>query len=122
MTPTKKLEVLYARIPKISCKGLCADNCTVILMTPLERRRLQTSGRVAPNALEVLKMAKPVCPLLCPATRACTAYELRPLICRLYGVVARLRCPYGCKPERWLSQSEQDDILREIEEIGGPVQ
>src|SRR2546429_6087610 len=29
----------------------------------------------------------------------CTVYEVRPMICRLWGMVEGMQCPHGCVPE-----------------------
>lgn len=51
------------------------------------------------------------CPLLTPQRR-CAAYESRPMICRLWGMVKKMRCPFGCRPSRWLSDCEADELLK----------
>jgi hypothetical protein len=38
----------------------------------------------------------------------------RPFICRIYGTSARLRCDFGCKPDKELSIDEADEIQEEI--------
>lgn len=43
-------------------------------------------------------------PLTCAWLTAggqCSTYETRPLVCRLFGAVRGMRCPHGCRPQRW---------------------
>lgn len=53
------------------------------------------------------------CPLLTIDGR-CSVYKHRPLICRLFGVVKKLQCPFGCEPSRWLSDEEAFKMLEQI--------
>jgi hypothetical protein len=41
-------------------------------------------------------------------------------ICRLWGVVPAMACPFGCQPDRWLSDREACLLLAEMRAIGGP--
>lgn len=50
----------------------------------------------------------------------CSVYEIRPMICRLWGLVRGMPCPYGCRPEGGLLPDEEGQrLLREAERIGG---
>ncbi len=118
----KRLEELYLQIPKIACRGLCADECTVIVMTRMEERIMRDAGHEPPDAMEVLRSKPPRCPLLCPATGRCTAYSVRPAVCRLFGLTPDLPCAHGCKAERMLTKEEGQRIMREIEDLGGKSQ
>jgi len=57
--------------------------------------------------------------LTCPAlvNGLCSVYAVRPLICRLWGVVREMACPFGCKPERWLADREVKRMLREMQAL-----
>ena len=46
-------------------------------------------------------------------------FELDPIVCRLWGRLKRLECPYGCQPDRWLSGAEADALLRAEEAVRG---
>ncbi|HEV2379781.1 MAG TPA: hypothetical protein VG206_08280 [Terriglobia bacterium] len=41
-------------------------------------------------------------------------YGVRPLICRLWGLVKAMRCPHGCEPEQWLSDEEARAMLARV--------
>lgn len=101
----RQLEELYASLPKIECKGECWDSCGPIAMTPVERGLIDD---VAGVQLPLLQTK-----LRCPALGmfgTCTVYEVRPLICRLWGLVPSMRCNFGCMPEGGLMR-ERDGHL-----------
>lgn len=124
MRKTKKLRVLreiYASIPAVECKGLCADQCTTIPVFPFELEQLEAaSGRKldAPPIGDVLgglllggEIGMP-CPLL--LLGRCSVYEHRPLICRAFGAAESLRCPHGCRPAELVSNEQQYDAFETI--------
>lgn len=106
------LEALYARLPRITCQRQCQEACGPVLMSRLEwlrvRRHAPGKGTLTPA-------------LTCPMLRQgrCAVYGVRPLICRLYGLIddPRMRCPFGCVPERWVTQAEAQALLEEAQEI-----
>ena len=51
--------------------------------------------------------------------RRCLVYDMRPMICRVYGVSLGLPCPHGCVPERWLTDEEGRDFVARAMAIGG---
>jgi hypothetical protein len=113
MTKRSQLQKIYAKIPKIDCKGLCHESCGVILVSDAEHKILKKKAGVAPS----FNPTTLTCNLL--KDGRCTAYRDRPFICRLWGVVKGLKCPYGCEPEKWLTKEEGDEIKAEIEVISG---
>lgn len=106
------LEKLYAELPSVDCQELCGDCCSFIGMTRLEQRRITQVG--GPE----IKIWQMPCPALSIMGR-CTVYTRRPMICRLYGVVEDLRCPYGCEPERMLTREEGREFLARVQAIAG---
>jgi Fe-S-cluster containining protein len=44
----------------------------------------------------------------------CTIYDVRPLICRLYGAASGLECPHGCRPARLVARDKVDALLARI--------
>jgi hypothetical protein len=87
-----QLTDLYDQVPDVGCKGLCTYSCGSIGMDPLEQRRVAQLGVDLPLFA--------VFPVLCPALDAgrCSVYEVRPMVCRLWGAVEDMRCPCGCAP------------------------
>lgn len=90
----RQLAALYGEVPEVSCRGLCTDSCGSVAMAPLEQRRIAGKGRVL---LPLLGAFEESCPAL--QDGRCEVYEVRPMVCRLYGAVEGMRCPYGCEPE-----------------------
>jgi Fe-S-cluster containining protein len=57
-----------------------------------------------------------ICPYL--EDERCSVYEVRPLICRLWGVVDSMPCLWGCQPEpRYLTTEEGYAFLERAREI-----
>lgn len=117
MQKIDRLKKLYDRIPRIACKKLCSEHCRAITLTKPEFRNL------ASTLNEPIKLtgegALAVCPILDQSTGTCRAYAARPLICRLYGTVPAMKCPYGCVPDRWLTNIEGRALLQEAIKIAG---
>ena len=115
MSVWNRIDQLYSRLPKINCRKLCQESCGPILMTKpewdrvLKKMGLKTDAKLPLNP-----------DLTCPMLKngLCSVYTVRPLICRLFGLVEKMRCPHGCRPERWLSDSEAEDFLRALDQIG----
>jgi Fe-S-cluster containining protein len=127
----EQLDALYARIPSLKCKGLCHDTCGPIAMTELERSRIRkkTHVELERNAVQaVIALGEferwsheaKMCPLL--KDGRCSAYAIRPLICRLWGSATQMFCNHGCVPERWLSRDEILELFASVEAIGGRVE
>lgn len=112
----RQLDELYARLPKLECQGHCHDSCGPIDMSVRERARIVERAR------------KPItcgpgagCSML-TADRRCSVYDIRPMICRLWGLVEGLRCPYGCRPDGGLLPNQDGLLLlHEANRIGGEV-
>lgn len=118
-----QLRWLYGRVPPSGCaKGDCADSCSVIDMTPLEARIIeQTTGVPADGwgADGAIERSCLQCPLL-DADGGCSAYDVRPLVCRLFGVVPEMACNTpGCSPPRTLSTAEGLALVLAVNEVGG---
>ncbi len=120
----QRLQAIYDRIPKIECKKLCQEVCGVIPVNRLELKRMQAATDIDLYAHAqhsdkdkslLFDLQKETCPALVDGM--CSVYEVRPLICRLFGAVPEMRCPHGCIPERWLTHEEAMDIFREIKEV-----
>jgi Fe-S-cluster containining protein len=107
-----ELALTYAAVPKVNCKGKCIRACGPIEATPRERLVFErATGKPFPDPLTVLKSKHAECPYL-DAMGRCEVYRDRPMICRLYGAVQGMRCPFGCVPERWLSDTEASELLK----------
>jgi hypothetical protein len=115
----RRLEEIYASLPKVECRRLCQKWCGPISLTPLEYRRLPKKppiiDRTHDLALVRIGRDNTLCALL--KDGECSAYERRPLICRLFGVWRKLPCGFGCKPERWIKDDEAHEIMAEVQRL-----
>lgn len=121
---TDTLEDLYAMVPDARCKGLCAEACGPIPMTVLEARRLRKAGHPIPHdemaTAQFVETGSYSCPALVDGR--CVAYDVRPLICRLYGATDALRCEHGCRPEGgYLTRERASEIVQAVTIVGGGV-
>jgi hypothetical protein len=91
MSVRRRVRQICSAVPDAECRGLCAESCAAVPLLPAERPLLD-AGR-------------------------CTVYADRPLICRLFGAVEDLRCPFGCLPERLLTPAEGRRLLRAVKEL-----
>jgi hypothetical protein len=105
-----QLHALYAQIPAVACQGQCTEACGPLGMSQLEFLQVQ---RVTPLRLAEGKTT--TCPLL--KRGRCTVYAKRPMICRLWGAVANMPCPWGCRPARYLTVDEGDALMRQAEAL-----
>jgi Fe-S-cluster containining protein len=117
-----QLAELYARIPAVpDCDGRCWTSCGPVDMSDRERQRIRAAGtRITPYQQAVANVERFWCDALTGEKR-CAVYELRPLVCRLWGAVEGMPCVYGCIPEggRWLSDIEAYRMIAESMRIGG---
>jgi hypothetical protein len=112
------LEELYAEIPQpVGCTGQCWESCGPIGFSVEEGRRMEAAGVKVPNANEARL------DLYCPALgkdRCCMVYEVRPVLCRVWGVSEPMPCPVdGCFAPFPLDAIETQELLRKSLEIGG---
>ncbi len=120
-----ELEALYAQIPKVECKGLCHQSCTLIPAALIEIKRAKErlgTNPFRPNTRllqEAVSGKKPMIPS-CRALKdkRCTIYPIRPAICRLYAAADGLECPFGCAPEdKKMTKKAAYDLIRKIESL-----
>lgn len=119
------IEALYAEVPRTACRG-CGQCCRltddemgrdVAVMFPLyaveyvriRRHVCRSLPRVDRDRILSVTVERPRhCPFLDLESDKCTIYELRPLVCRCYGVLNRGEIEQaahrlrGAAPEEWL--------------------
>lgn len=94
-------------------------SCGIIEMSPRERQRIKERGvRISTRQEALNRDAEHFCEALTDDKR-CAVYELRPMICRLWGLADGMQCPWGCKPERVLGRIEAYALLQEAVAAGG---
>jgi uncharacterized protein len=137
MTPTEKLEALYRTLPVIACQRKCQAYCGPILLSKIEAARLESKRgylRLTSSFEAASRLYLPLpavverelvgllpdrnfdCVFLEPQFAKCLAYSIRPLVCRLWGMVDTplMRCPHGCVPSRWVTHEEARKLNEEI--------
>jgi hypothetical protein len=108
-----QLAGLYAAIPPI-------PDCGPIDMSDRERQRIRAAGtRITPYQQAMASPEQFWCDALTGGKR-CAVYDLRPLLCRLWGAVEGMPCVYGCVPEGgYLTDVEAYRMIAESMRIGG---
>lgn len=112
----ERLKALYARLPKITCQKRCQEYCGPISLTELEGMLIKKKYKRLPIA----DVGTQTCSML--SGGACSIYDLRPLICRMWGTVRAMRCPYGCRPDVYMSDQEGRAIVAEAMTISPPME
>ena len=114
--PSRKLsslEDIYAEIDRLAgrfeCKGRCAGSCGVIALYRVEAASLAGKGIPAIECCYHPVQGEHTCTKLDNQGR-CTIYSDRPFICRLWGLVPEMRCPFGCVPQNWISRADQQRL------------
>jgi Fe-S-cluster containining protein len=106
----RQLDELYAELPALDCQRRCQDSCGPIAMSYVEWARIVKKLGYEPRATGA------VCPLL--RAGLCSVYPVRPMLCRLWGLVETMQCPWGCVPERVLTTREGYVFLARARAIG----
>lgn len=112
-----KLDKMYSKLPKLNCKGKCVQSCSVIKLGKYERERIAAflgyDPFLADDKILDHLMQNPIDKWSCALLKdgLCSIYDKRPLICRLFGLVPEMKCPFGCVPERWVKPEEARKML-----------
>jgi Fe-S-cluster containining protein len=110
------LAALYEELPAMNCQGLCSDSCYSLVQTGLEQRFVRDRTGVE---LGLVQAPPTACPALTMLNQ-CGVYEVRPLICRLWGMTSGMRCQYGCEPQGgFLTAEQMYEFLARAAEIAG---
>jgi hypothetical protein len=123
MTRSQKdaaLAELYAQVPSIpACDGRCWVSCGPIEMFDRERQRIRERGVKISDADVAMQS---VDTFYCEALKdgRCMVYDIRPMICRIWGAVEDMPCPFGCVPEPgYLTADESMILLAKAHSIAG---
>ncbi|MBB5140493.1 Fe-S-cluster containining protein [Thermocatellispora tengchongensis] len=117
------LEELYAQVPQPGCKGLCQDACGPIGMNPREHQRIRERGVKIPHYQDGLAELVETGNYTCPALKdgQCSVYDIRPMLCRLWGATETMPCTYGCLPEEGLlPDADGHALLAQSLDVGKP--
>lgn len=113
-----RLDALYAELPTIECQGFCHTSCGPIDMSAAERERITREKGITIPAGSFLRDGPSDCVAL-TMLRRCSVYDIRPLVCRIWGLTKRMPCGYGCRPSRWLTEPEAYTLMARAYEISG---
>lgn len=102
-----RLDALYAELPTLQCQQKCQESCGPVFMSRLEWERI--CSRLGEERQGTADLR---CPML--KDGGCEVYSTRPAICRLWGLVEKMRCPWGCVPERFLTDEEAHAWLERV--------
>ena len=105
-----ELDQAYATLPKLDCQRKCQESCGPIVFSGEELWRIKRRGHVA-----YYDARRHACSLL-NEEGDCSVHDIRPMICRLWGLTKSMACPFGCVPERWLTEDETHALLAKAEE------
>lgn len=107
-----QLQEIWDRVPEMkNCKGRCHTSCGPAPASGIERKLIEEDGKDL--GVEDGMLGTMTCSLLSP-DGSCSVYSIRPLICRIWGAARFLPCPYGCEPERYLSEVEAWEMLTAV--------
>jgi Fe-S-cluster containining protein len=110
-----ELQSLYDSMPKLQCQGHCHSSCGPIEMSAAEHKRIHERTGKAVDVNDCL-----TCNMLSPITKTCTVYDIRPALCRLWGLTEGMPCPWGCRPEGGLIPDEEGfRFIARAMDIGG---
>jgi len=132
-----KLSKIYSRIPDFKCREGCGECCgpiphftegTIFDLSnighvEIEKEAIKEYLRLTGKKYKTVTVVEESCPYLIE-DKKCEIYPVRPLVCRLFGVMPEaeeLRCPY-IKPERTISYKKLEKIVRQIESLRKLIQ
>lgn len=80
-------------------------------MSRMEWKRICDHLGYVPQPRDDLK-----CPMLNEQGK-CSVYAIRPLVCRLFGVVHKMPCPH-VQPKEWMSEEDELRVLMGVSKLG----
>lgn len=89
----------------------------------MEKEAIKEYLRLTGKKYKTVTGIKQFCPYL-TEDKKCEIYPVRPLICRIFGVmpeVEKMRCPV-VEPEKTISYAEYEKIVRRIESLRKLIQ
>ncbi|MDI6760875.1 MAG: hypothetical protein QMD05_08605 [Candidatus Brocadiaceae bacterium] len=94
------LHKLYSLVPDFECIAGCTACCGPVPFTKQEWDKVKDKRRVTS--------------LTCPyATLGCEIYDNRPFLCRLYGTVEKMLCPFGRRPKMLLTEDQKTILMNQ---------
>lgn len=104
-----EVRALWGQVPSVECKGLCTESCGPVGMTDPEAEILARRGVTVGHDAKTL-----TCDQL--KFGRCAVYEDRPMVCRLWGAIPDMPCPFGCEPT--LTSAEGRALMQSMFVLG----
>lgn len=102
------MDAIYAKLPTMTCKGLCQAGCHSVGMNRVEQARIEREHQIRLPLMAAF--GADTCPALNVSGR-CSVYQHRPLVCQLWGMVPSMRCPHGCEPDGGMLTEQEGRLL-----------
>ena len=101
------LQELYSQIPEFDCVPGCTDCCGPWGCSKQEWETIIARDKREGKGLD--------CPYICE--KGCSIHDIRPLVCRMFGVVEAMQCPHGQGPETLLTVEKELEIKDAYQEF-----
>lgn len=125
---------IYGKIPELKCIEGCTECCGSTSSLEEEGEYVYPFNRTLWSKIEARNIRKwlkkkgvkerlvknPLDPCPYIENGKCLIYPVRPLMCRLFGVVDDLKCPY-VKPKFYLTSEEATKLIQMVYEEGFDV-
>jgi len=99
------LKVLRRKIPSFKCLPGCTECCGSTVFSGQEWARVRDKRRATTLT----------CPYICE--KGCAIYEDRPILCRLFGTVENMKCPFRYGPKKLLTAKEENEINHAYKDV-----
>ena len=117
----KRIKIIYAQIPSFECKHCQMCSNPIFWIKPEEINiqeylRKHNLSYITLSEIEFLRNNMK-CPYL--QNNRCSIYPVRPLVCRLQGLIPELPCPNN--KTVFLSKEQYDRIILELNELNRDI-
>lgn len=120
----RKIQAVYDAVPNAGRCNRCGQCCGPVEMSSIEKtiilrycslHNIKVKDMFAPLILRVAKAVEGEwhCPML--ENNQCLIYPVRPLICRLQGVISKLPCPNNKTGSYPLSDNRAAEMLHYLQ-------
>lgn len=92
----------------MQCQGKCQEACGPIVVAVNEAARMVQAGGPF-----VYHQDQEKCGYL-GADGRCQVYDVRPLVCRLWGQTVQYPCQWGCQPKRVIGKPEATMLFQTL--------
>ena len=115
----KELSRIYGRLPAFKCREKCGECCGPVMWSLAEEIVIRDYLKKRGLEYRKSKSLLDKCPYL-TKDKKCEIYEVRPLICRAYGVVEGLECPF-VSANKLMSKAEYKLLEEEVSRLSETI-